>query len=79
MDTAMLSQYSVKCRTPHILGGTDFWTYVDWDLFAHLSEYYTPLEACNPSFNTLYKEYCIKETGENNAQQQSIQYILSQY
>jgi hypothetical protein len=26
----------------HISVGTDFWTYVDWDSFAQLSEYYTP-------------------------------------
>jgi hypothetical protein len=26
----------------HISAGIDFWAYVEWDIFAHLSEYYTP-------------------------------------
>jgi hypothetical protein len=28
----------------HVSAGTGFWTYVDWDIFAHLSDYYTPLK-----------------------------------
>jgi hypothetical protein len=28
--------------------GTDFWPCVDWDLFCHLSEYYSPLKPVTP-------------------------------
>jgi hypothetical protein len=28
----------------HTSAGIGFWTYVDWDRFAHLSEYYTLLK-----------------------------------
>jgi hypothetical protein len=33
---------------------SDFWTQVDWALFAHLREYCTPLKPVTLFFNTLY-------------------------
>jgi hypothetical protein len=50
---------SICCRdhtNMAVSAGTGFCTYVDWDLFAHLGEYYTPLKPVTPFFNTLYKE-----------------------
>jgi hypothetical protein len=38
--------------------GTGFWTYVEWDFFAHLNEYYTPLKPIT-IFNTLYMKCLI--------------------
>jgi hypothetical protein len=31
-------------KLTHISAGTDFWTYVDKELFAGLSKYYAPLK-----------------------------------
>jgi hypothetical protein len=49
--------HSICCRDhtniTNISAGTGFWTYVDWELFTHLSEYYAPLNLV-PSFYTLY-------------------------
>jgi hypothetical protein len=53
---------SICCRDhtniTHTSVGTGLWIYVDLDIFAHLSKYYTPLKACNP-FVTL----CIASVG----------------
>jgi hypothetical protein len=50
---------SICCRDhtniAHISAGIFLWTYVDWDLFAHLSEYYTPLKSVN-IFHNMYME-----------------------
>jgi hypothetical protein len=36
----------------HISAGSGFCSYVDWDFFVQLSEYYTiTLKVCNPFFN----------------------------
>jgi hypothetical protein len=36
---------SIYCRNhtnvTHISAGTGFWTYIDWDFFAYLSEHYS--------------------------------------
>jgi hypothetical protein len=46
---------SMRCRDHtnmgHISAGTVFWTYADWEFFAHFSEYYTTLNFL-PLFNT---------------------------
>jgi hypothetical protein len=47
MHTAILQCYpsiQSNAELAHVSAGTGFWTYVDWDFFAHLSEYYTPLK-----------------------------------
>jgi hypothetical protein len=48
---------------PVISAEIDFWTYVDWSLFAHLRVLY-PLEACNP-FPSLYNPIVTEQTAEN--------------
>jgi hypothetical protein len=40
MNIAVSSYSSAKLA--YVPAGTSFWTYVHWDYFAHLSEYYTP-------------------------------------
>jgi hypothetical protein len=41
--------------------GTDFWTCADWDVYAHLNEYYNPLKSIPPMILT----FCItKEESE---------------
>jgi hypothetical protein len=37
-----------------ISAGTGFWKYVDWELLAHLSEYYNPLKPVALFLNTLH-------------------------
>jgi hypothetical protein len=60
----MGTTWSICCRDhtkiAHISAGTGFWTYVDWDVFAHLSEYYTPLKPV-----TLFLTPCIMQLSQN--------------
>jgi hypothetical protein len=44
----------LNAKLTHISAGIGFWTHVDWDIFAHLSEYYTPFKPVTFFFNTLY-------------------------
>jgi hypothetical protein len=56
--TCLGTTYSMCCRDntkiTHIVAAIGFWSYVDCDCFAHLSEYLT-FKVCNaPFFNTQY-------------------------
>jgi hypothetical protein len=39
---------------PYLSAGIDFWMYAGWEIFAHLSQYYTPLKPVT-LFKTLYR------------------------
>jgi hypothetical protein len=41
-------------KVAYIKAGLGFWTYVDWDLFCHLSDYYIHLKPANLLSETLY-------------------------
>jgi hypothetical protein len=51
---------SICCRAhtniTHISAGVGFWTYIDWDVCTHLSEYCTPLKHVTHYLNILYIE-----------------------
>jgi hypothetical protein len=47
------SEWLATAGLAHISAGIDFWTYVQWDFIAHLSEYYTYIKPVT-TFNTLY-------------------------
>jgi hypothetical protein len=47
-------QIQSNVKLAHISAGIDFWTYVDCDFFAHLSEFYTFFNPVTPFFSILY-------------------------